>query len=313
MIINVYDGSNLIHRSFYVANNASYNDTREKVLYHTVKMTLQTIFRLITECDASYAYVLLDRTKPSELIHSMKKFDEGREYDESRSSIISESMSLLQRYLNNCNLPCIHYPGLEADELAYVLSKCFAADHPNDLMWMISGDCDWFQCIAPNVKHWDPIRHRETDHQKMIQDYGEHYRLAYVAYEAMVRTKDGCTGVAGIGDATASAIMELVIDPINNYLKIPTEPLPVQPVYANAFHAGIKDFIKGWETIDYEWIVRSPIYNDVLEFLEGSRKVANVNLDVVDEVLVLIGRDKMNTCINSMNAYITRSKLYGTK
>lgn len=308
MTILTCDGSNLIHRSFYVANNSNYNKTKEDVLKATTKLCLQTLFSNIWEFEANYVYVLLDRTRPSDLTHSMKKVDESREYDESRSNIISETMSILTRLLNNCNVPCLHYPGIEADDIGYVLSKEHTNSGRTDLMWLFTGDMDWYQGISDNVSHWDFIRHRETNKDKMIQDYGDNYRLAYIAYESLVRNKDGVCGVDGIGDASATSIMNCIIDPESNYLKIPDiDNLPIMPVYREAFRNGIPNFIKNWETIDYEWIYRSGLHKDVSEFLEVSRSNATHNQQVIDEVLDQIGRDKMNRCLSIMKEYIQRS------
>lgn len=303
----VFDGSNLIHRSYHMVDAEGLKgNVINELVNRTTKMTLQTIFKIIEEHEYCKATVLLDLTPISELVHSLKESDEERSVVD---DVIHQSKLLLRKFLNASLVPCYHYHGLEADDVAYIIAKMHTNNSNDDShLWLIGGDVDWSQCVSPKVSIYDPVRRRTIDLAKMIEDYGTHHRLAYIAYCSMTRNKDGVTGVNGLGDVSASLLMNHLIDPDQDYYQIPIEcPEDVPARIYNILWDNREQFHKCWEAIDYEWVIRNGYLIDVINCISRSNSEATNDDSVRSEILNQMSYDRMGACITRIDAYITRN------
>ena len=128
----------------------------------------------------------------------------------SRPDMLKEQWPHLDPLVDAFGYTNVKVPGFEADDVIATLAER-AADHDIDVM-IVTGDRDMFQLIKPHIKVMATARGiTETkiyDREAVIDRYGIPPELIPDFYGLKGDTSDNIPGVPGIGDKTASDLLQ---------------------------------------------------------------------------------------------------------
>lgn len=197
----VIDGTNLIHRNYYVFQNVR-NKTGTHIggLYGTIR--------------SLRSYV--NNFNPKQMIVS---FDKGKEtfrhrmypdYKGTRKKTdleLKNQFAMLEKFCTLANLPFIEMDLYEADDL--IGSFCCKSNSYGLKSYAVTGDKDIFQLIDKGIEvlylsHSGPVVYSKDE---FINEYGIQ-PSQFIDYKALIGdTSDNILGVPGIGKKTAEKLL----------------------------------------------------------------------------------------------------------
>lgn len=168
--IAIIDTSNLIHSNYHsMKKNNKYVDYN--VLYDRIKKSIDTcVFALMKKRIPIVRIVLcLDSKSFRNQIYSAYK--DGRKHDEGLTSMLHTLYTLMKK-----DYECLHFDGLEADDIAFLLSIKYSN------FVLISEDGDWMQMLRNDNYLYKPFK-KKFVHSSEVDTY----------YESLDKLILGCT------------------------------------------------------------------------------------------------------------------------
>ena len=255
MKLMVLDGNSIVNRSYYGIRPLT---TRDGLYTHAIFGFLTTLQRLVEEEQPEALCVTFDRREPT----FRHLADEN--YKAQRKGMPEElamQMPVLKEVLDAMNIPRYEMAGFEADDLIGTISrKCEAQG------WecvVVTGDKDSLQLITDHTKvKLVSTRMGQTTTKDMTPaTFREQYGFAPIHMidlkALMGDTSDNISGVPGVGEKTAMALIGEYESIDNIYSKLPD---------INAKPAAIRKLTEGEESARHSYYLATIVTDAPLTF-----------------------------------------------
>ncbi len=199
---NLYlvDGSSYIYRAYYAIRHLS-NSKGEatNAVYGFTKM-LQT---LISQEQPDHLAIIFDAKGPT----FRKKL--YPEYKANRSAMPEDlvpQIPLIKDIVRAYNLPMLELQGYEADDIIATLARRYAALGMD--VTVVTGDKDLMQIVSDRVSLLDTMKGKRSREAEVIERFGVPPRQVLEILGLAGDTSDNIPGVPGIGEKTASGLIQ---------------------------------------------------------------------------------------------------------
>ncbi len=204
--IVLIDGHSIINRAFY-----GVPDLTNKDGLHTngIFGFVNILFKIIEEEKPDYLTVAFDVKHPT-FRHEM--FSEYKGTRKGMPQELHEQVPVLKELLTAMGIKIMELPGYEADDLLGTVAKRSEAKGMDVLV--VSGDRDLLQIVTDDIRVCIPKTKRGTTEYEMYytKDVQEKYGLLplqIIELKALMGdSSDNIPGVPGIGEKTATAILQ---------------------------------------------------------------------------------------------------------
>ena len=204
--IVLIDGHSIINRAFY-----GVPDLTNKDGLHTngIFGFVNILFKILEEEKPDYVTVAFDVKHPT-FRHEM--FAEYKGTRKGMPQELHEQVPVLKELLTAMGIRIMELPGFEADDLLGTVAKRSEAKGMDVLV--VSGDRDLLQIVTDNIRVCIPKTKRGTTEYEMYytKDVQEKYGLLplqIIELKALMGdSSDNIPGVPGIGEKTATAILQ---------------------------------------------------------------------------------------------------------
>jgi DNA polymerase-1 len=194
------DGSNYIFRAFFALpplNNSRGMPTN--AVYGFIRM----FFKLIKEQHPTLIGVVFDSPKRT------FRDDLFTEYKANRSETPNDlqvQIPYIYRVIDAFRIKRIVREGVEADDVIATLATAGVKKKIDSVI--ITADKDFMQVVGPHVRLWDPMRDKSTGIKEVRERFGVEPRTLIDIQALMGDSIDNIKGVPGVGEKTASALIQ---------------------------------------------------------------------------------------------------------
>lgn len=204
--IVLIDGHSIINRAFYGVPDLS---NKEGLHTNGIFGFVNILFKILEEEKPDYLTVAFDVKQPT-FRHEMYK-----EYKGTRKGMpqeLHEQVPVLKELLTAMGIKIMELPGYEADDLLGTVAKRSEAKDMDVLV--VSGDRDLLQIVTDKIRVCIPKTKRGTTEYEnyYTKDVQEKYGLLplqIIELKALMGdSSDNIPGVPGIGEKTATAILQ---------------------------------------------------------------------------------------------------------
>ncbi len=194
------DGSNYIFRAFFALpplNNSRGMPTN--AVFGFIRMFL----KLIKEQHPSYIGAIFDSPKRT------FRDDLFTEYKANRSETPNDlqvQIPYIYRVIDALRIKRIVREGYEADDVIATLATAGVKKKIDSVI--ITADKDFMQVVGPHVRLWDPMRDKSTGMREVRDRFGVEPRTLIDIQALMGDSIDNIKGVPGVGEKTATALIQ---------------------------------------------------------------------------------------------------------
>jgi DNA polymerase-1 len=204
------DANAIIHRAFhaYPPNLQTEDGLQVNAVYGFTTMLLSALENFHPE----FVMCAMDTSEPT-FRHEFYLDYKGTRAPTDQSLI--DQMPMVEEVLNSFNIPILKKPGYEADDILGTLSKYTSTGKWQDEdmdMYILSGDKDLLQLVRDDVYVCLPnggFKNIVVYNSKKVKEKYGYTPEQVVDYKAMVGdSSDNIPGIKGVGDKTATALLE---------------------------------------------------------------------------------------------------------
>ncbi len=194
------DGSSYIYRAYYAIRHLS-NSKGEatNAVYGFTKMLLT----LINQEKPDHLAMIFDAKGPT-----FRK-ELYPEYKANRSAMPEDlvpQIPLIKEVVRAFNLPQLELQGYEADDIIATLARRYAALGMD--VTVVTGDKDLMQIVSDRVSLLDTMKGKRSREAEVIERFGVPPRQVLEILGLAGDTSDNIPGVPGIGEKTASSLIQ---------------------------------------------------------------------------------------------------------
>ncbi len=206
------DGSNYIFRAFFALpplNNSRGMPTN--AVFGFIRMFL----KLIKEQHPSYIGAIFDSPKRT------FRDDLFTEYKANRSETPNDlqvQIPYIYRVIDAFRIKRIVREGYEADDVIATLATAGVKKKIDSVI--ITADKDFMQVVGPHVRLWDPMRDKSTGVREVRDRFGVEPKTLIDIQALMGDSIDNIKGVPGVGEKTATALIQEFGDLDNLYANL---------------------------------------------------------------------------------------------
>jgi DNA polymerase I len=194
------DGSGYIFRAFHALPQLSNSrGLPTNATYGFIRMLL----KLLKEARPTHIAVVFDsarKTFRDELFESYKANRVETPSD------LQQQIPYIYRAVDQFRIPRLVIDGYEADDVIGTLAVQAAREGFNAVI--VTGDKDFMQIVSPNVTLWDTMFGKRTGMREVRDRFGVEPRALVDVMALMGDSIDNVKGVPGVGEKTASALMQ---------------------------------------------------------------------------------------------------------
>jgi DNA polymerase I len=194
------DGSGYIFRAFFALprlNNSRGLPTN--ATYGFIRMLL----KLLKEARPTYIAVVFDSARKTFRDELFESYKANRV--ETPSDLLQQ-IPYIYRAVDQFRIPRMVIDGYEADDVIGTLAVQAACDGFNAVI--VTGDKDFMQLVSPNITLWDTMFGKRTGMREVRERFGVEPRTLVDVMALMGDSIDNVKGVPGVGEKTASALMQ---------------------------------------------------------------------------------------------------------
>jgi DNA polymerase I len=194
------DGSSYIYRAFFALPPLTGpNGLPTHAVYGFTTMVL----KLLREVQPRLLGVVFDApgaTFRDQLFEAYKANRPGMPSD------LVAQIPLVHEVVQALRIRSLQIPGVEADDVIGTLTARFAGERSECVV--VTGDKDLMQLVGPSVRLWDTMRDRWTDEAAVQARFGISPSQVVDVMALMGDSIDNIPGVKGIGEKTATALIQ---------------------------------------------------------------------------------------------------------
>ena len=194
------DGSNYIFRAFFALpplNNSRGMPTN--AVFGFIRM----FFKLIKEHHPTHIGAIFDSPKRT------FRDDLFTDYKANRSETPNDlqvQIPYIYRVIDAFRIKRIVREGYEADDVIATLATAGVKKKIDSVI--ITADKDFMQVVGPHVRLWDPMRDKSTGVKEVRERFGVEPRTLIEIQALMGDSIDNIKGVPGVGEKTATALIQ---------------------------------------------------------------------------------------------------------
>lgn len=197
------DGNSILHRAFYGVKTALSN--KNGIPTSAVFGFMNIYLKNLNVVNPDAVAVAFDRSEPTfrhQAVSSYKANRHGMPDD------LAQQLPIVKKLLSLMGIKVIDYAGYEADDILGTLAR--ACSQNGDQCFILTGDRDSLQLIDENVTvmlttNKETIKYTP---ERFFADYG-FQPINLIDYKALMGdSSDNISGVAGIGEKTASSLIK---------------------------------------------------------------------------------------------------------
>ncbi len=199
---NLYlvDGSWIIFRAFHVLPPLTNSrGLPTGATYGFVRM----LVKLLKDTRPTHIAVVFDSPKKTFRDDLFESYKANRE---AAPSDLLAQIPYIHRSVEAFRIKSIMTDGVEADDVIGTLAVHAARERFNTVI--VTGDKDFMQLAGPNITLWDTMRDRRVGVREVRERFGVEPRALVDIMALMGDTIDNVKGVPGIGEKTASALIQ---------------------------------------------------------------------------------------------------------
>ena len=194
------DGSGYIFRAFFALprlNNSRGLPTN--ATYGFIRMLL----KLLKEARPTHIAVVFDSARKTFRDELFESYKANRV--ETPSDLLQQ-IPYIYRAVDQFRIPRLVIDGYEADDVIGTLAVRAARDGFNAVI--VTGDKDFMQLVSANITLWDTMFGKRTGMREVRDRFGVEPRALVDVMALMGDSIDNIKGVPGVGEKTASALMQ---------------------------------------------------------------------------------------------------------
>jgi DNA polymerase I len=194
------DGSGYIFRAFHALPHL--NNSRglpTNAVYGFIRMLL----KLLKEARPTHIAVIFDSARKTFRDELFESYKANRV--ETPSDLLQQ-IPYIYRAVDQFRIPRLVIDGYEADDVIGTLAVRAARDGFNAII--VTGDKDFMQIVSPNITMWDTMFGKRTGTREVRERFGVEPRALVDVMALMGDSIDNIKGVPGVGEKTASALMQ---------------------------------------------------------------------------------------------------------
>ena len=194
------DGSGYIFRAFFALprlNNSRGLPTN--ATYGFIRMLL----KLLKEARPTHIAVVFDSARKTFRDELFESYKANRV--ETPSDLVQQ-IPYIYRAVDQFRIPRLVIDGYEADDVIGTLAVRAARDGFNAVI--VTGDKDFMQLVSANITLWDTMFGKRTGMREVRDRFGVEPRALVDVMALMGDSIDNIKGVPGVGEKTASALMQ---------------------------------------------------------------------------------------------------------
>ncbi len=194
------DGSGYIFRAFFALPQMN---TSRGMPTNAVYGFIRMLLKLLKEVRPTHIAIVFDSPKKTFRDDLFADYKKNRA--ESPSDLVAQ-IPFIHRAVEAFRIKSIVHHGVEADDVIGTLAKRAAQEH--FAVTIITADKDFMQLVGPHVTLWETMRDRRIGVREVKERFGVE-PSALVDIQALTGdTIDNVKGVPGIGEKTASALVQ---------------------------------------------------------------------------------------------------------
>lgn len=195
------DGSSYIYRAFYAIGRLT---NAKGMATQAVYGFNQMILKVLRDEDPDYVCVVFDAPGPTFRSEIFADYKANRQKMPEDLTVQIPYIKDLVRYHG---IPQMELEGCEADDLIATLTR-WSCDQDLDVV-IVSADKDLMQLIQdPHIRQWDPQKDKVFREPEVAERYGVTPRQMKDFLALMGDSSDNISGVKGVGEKTARALLE---------------------------------------------------------------------------------------------------------
>ncbi len=200
MQIYLIDGTAYIYRAFYALPPMSNSrGLPTSAVYGFTNMFCKVLRERVPE----YAAVVFDAGGETERHRAFEAYKAQRP---PMPDALASQVPYIYQVVEALKVPTLMEEGYEADDIIGTIAVR-AADHGFQVT-IVSGDKDLFQLVGPAVQVYDPMRDKTYRVQDVVDRYGVPPQAMTDLMSLTGDTVDNIPGVPGVGEKTASALIQ---------------------------------------------------------------------------------------------------------
>ncbi len=167
---------------------------------------MNTLLMIMEKQKPDYFAVVFDSREPTFRHKLYKEYKANRE---EMPEDLSKSWPYIEKMVQAMNLPILVKPGYEADDLIGTMVKRAQKEKIDCVI--VSGDKDFMQLIGPGVKMYKPKWPDDwtmADEKDVLEKFGVKPEQVIDVLSLMGDSSDNVPGVPGIGEKTASTLIQ---------------------------------------------------------------------------------------------------------
>jgi DNA polymerase-1 len=194
------DGSSYVYRAFHALPPLT---GPSGLPTHAVYGFTTMLLKLLNDAQPDYLAVVFDAARKT------FRDDIYAEYKAHRPQMPSDlaaQLPYIQRVVAALRIPTLRVEGVEADDVIATLLTQFAGADLDAVV--VTADKDLMQLVGPSVRLWDTMRDRWVDVAAVQARFGVAPAQVGDVIALMGDTSDNIPGVTGIGEKTATALVQ---------------------------------------------------------------------------------------------------------
>jgi DNA polymerase-1 len=198
-VVYLVDGSSYFYRAYHAIGDLS---NSKGFPTNAILGFTKMILKLIADVEPQYIAVVFDAEGPN-FRHKMYQ-----DYKANRPPMPSDmvvQLPIIKEVMAGLGLEMIEKQGYEADDIIGTLARL--AEDEGLKVTMITGDKDFRQLLTPNVRMWDTMKDRFTEHAKLKEELGFEPSKIVDVMALAGDVSDNIPGVPGIGEKTAVGLI----------------------------------------------------------------------------------------------------------
>ncbi len=194
------DGSSYIYRAYYAIRHLSNSKGEATNAIYGFTTMLLTLLR---QEKPDHIAVIFDSKGPT-----FRK-DLYPDYKANRSAMPEDlvpQIPVIKEVVQAFRMPALELPGFEADDIIATLARRFAAQGLD--VTVVTGDKDLMQIVDERIRLLDTMKAKVSGRQEVIERFGVPPEQVLEILGLAGDSSDNIPGVPGIGEKTASALIQ---------------------------------------------------------------------------------------------------------
>ncbi|MFQ6110892.1 MAG: DNA polymerase I, partial [Nitrospinota bacterium] len=240
--IYLIDGSSYIFRAYYAIKERL--STTRGLPTGAVFGFANMLLKVLREKNPRFLAIAFDHSEPT---FRHKEYSLYKANRKAMPEDLALQIPYIRRLVGTFRIPLLEVPGFEADDL--LGTAAVRAAEAGFRVILVSGDKDLLQLVSPAIRMWDPMKDKLYGEAEVRERFGVEPSRVVEIMGLMGDSSDNIPGVPGIGEKTASALIQEFGD-IENLLKNLEKVKRPKQRQALAEHADMARLSKHLCTID---------------------------------------------------------------